>query len=76
MDSIKVVRIGAGVIQAGGRVRIIAKIWANTATADFVDFFYANDATAPQWTFIDTLSPNTTGANTLSAHCTLGYGSL
>jgi leucyl aminopeptidase len=76
VDSIKVSAVGGGNIQPGGAVKIDAKVWAYSTTADFVDFFYANDATNPQWQLINTLNPSTTGANDVSSQYTLGNGSV
>jgi hypothetical protein len=75
VDSIKVSAVG-GNIQPGAAVKIDAKVWAYSTTADFVDFFYANDATNPQWQLISTLNPSAAGANDVSAQYTLGNGSL
>jgi hypothetical protein len=57
-------------------VQVDATIWAYSSSADFVDFFYTNDATKPEWNFIETVRPISTASNTLSIQYTLGDGSL
>ena len=76
VDSIKISAVGGGNIQPGATVRVDAKVWAYSTTADFIDFFYANDATNPQWQLINTVNPSTTGANDVSTQYTLGNGDL
>jgi hypothetical protein len=76
VDSIKVSAVGGGSIQPGATILIEARVWAYNPTTDFVDFFYANDATNPQWQFINTVKPSAASANSLSSQYTLGSGSL
>jgi len=76
VDSIKISTVGGGTIQPGATVKIEASVWAYSATADFVDFFYATDATNPQWQLISTVSPSSSGAITVSTQYILGNGSL
>jgi leucyl aminopeptidase len=57
-------------------VQIEAKLWAYSTTSDYVDFYYATDATNPQWQLIKTAKPTLKGANTVTAQFTVGSGSL
>lgn len=76
VDNIKISAVGGGNIQPGATVQVDAKVWVYDAAADFIDFFYANDATNPQWQLIKTVRPSAAGANDVSAQYTLGNGSL
>lgn len=76
IDHIKISSIEGGNIQPGVTIEIVAKVWAYSATDDYVDFFYATDATNPQWQFINTVNPSTTGANDVSTQFTLGNGNF
>ncbi|KAL3787694.1 LOW QUALITY PROTEIN: hypothetical protein HJC23_012120 [Cyclotella cryptica] len=62
--------------QVGATVQIVAKVWAYSATSDFIDFFYATDATNPQWQLISTVNPTSSGSNSVSTEYTIGAGSL
>ena len=76
VDNVRISAVGGGNIQPGATIQIEARVWAYSATADFIDFFYTNDATNPQWQFISTVMPVSTSSNTVSTQYTLGNGSL
>jgi hypothetical protein len=61
----------------GKAVRVTASVWAwTTPSADHLDLYYAADASNPSWTYITTLAPAVTGAQTLSATYSLPSGAL
>ena len=76
VDHIRISSVGGGNIQPGATIEIVAKVWAYSAAADYIDFFYATDATNPQWQFINTVNPSTSGASDVSTQYTLGNGSF
>jgi hypothetical protein len=76
VDNINVSVIGGGNFQPGASVKVTAKVWAYSPTADFIDFYYANDATNPQWQFIETVHPSSSGENDVSTQYTLGNGNF
>jgi leucyl aminopeptidase len=60
----------------GATVRIDATVWAWSSSSDYLDLYYAADANSPSWTYITTLSPPASGAQTLSVTYTLPDGGL
>lgn len=74
VDNIKISTVGGGELQVGSTVQVTATVWAYNPSADYADFFYANDARNPQWQFLDTVKPTTPGINTLSIQFTLAGG--
>ncbi|KAL3780307.1 hypothetical protein HJC23_010569 [Cyclotella cryptica] len=76
IDNVRITALGGGEVQVGASVQIVAKVWAYSATSDFIDFFYATDATNPQWQLISTVNPTSSGSNTVSTQYTIGAGSL
>ena len=76
VNRIKVSSVGGGNIQPGSAVEIKAEVNAYSATADWVDFYYATDASNPQWQLIKTMNPPTAGPSIVSAQYAVGNGSL
>ena len=76
IDKIKVSTLDGSLFAAGKTVRIDATIWVYSTTQDKLDLYYAADANSPTWTFINTLTPPGSGAQTLSQNYTLPSGSL
>ena len=76
VDYIRIISLGSTKLQTGVKIRIVANVWAYSTTHDFVDFFHANDANNPEWMFIHTVKPTSSGMNTISTTHTLGNGSL
>jgi hypothetical protein len=76
IDRVKVSTVGGGTLMAGSSVRVDVTVWAFSAAADFLDLYYAADATNPNWTYFTTVSPTAAGATTLSATYTLPSGTL
>ncbi len=60
----------------GRPARIEVHVVANTVASDFLDLFYASDATQPSWTYLTTLQPSASGAQILSTEYVLPMGSL
>jgi subtilisin family serine protease len=61
----------------GTPVEIDATVWgARTDGTDEVDFYYAADANAPTWVYLDTKPVTVLGAQTLKAYYTLPTGGL
>ncbi|WP_257453283.1 M20/M25/M40 family metallo-hydrolase [Archangium lipolyticum] len=75
-DALKVSSVDGTKLTAGKQVKIEAKVWAYSSTADKLDLYYAANANTPTWTLIGTFSPSGTGAQTISATYTLPTGTL
>ena len=61
----------------GKTARIEATVWAySNSSSDYLDLYYAADATNPSWVYLTTLSPMVSGAQTLTATYTLPSGAL
>jgi hypothetical protein len=56
LDRLKVSAAKGGVLAAGGAVRIDATVWTFGGDGDFLDLFFAPDATAPIWAPITTIA--------------------
>jgi hypothetical protein len=54
LDRLKVSTVDGTPLAAGKSVKIEATVWVYSATADFLDLYFAPDATAPAWTPIAT----------------------
>jgi hypothetical protein len=60
----------------GKTVKVEVTIWAWSGySSDKLDLYYATSATAPQWTFLRTLSPTKAGQQVLSTMYVLPSGS-
>jgi hypothetical protein len=75
IDSIRVSTLDGSNFSPGNTVRIEAVVWAFNTSIDFLDFYYAADASNPSWVYLTTLQPTTQGAQVLSATYTLPSGS-
>jgi subtilisin family serine protease len=79
VSRIRIIREDGTALAAGKRVRIEVDVMvANSLSLpyDRLDLYSATDATQPSWTYITTLRPSTTGAQTLSTEYVLPAGSL
>jgi len=77
VESIKVVSVTGGPIQPGVEMKIEAKVFAWSTSADTADFWYAANANSPVWVLIASVKPTASSAfNTLSANYVLPEGSL
>lgn len=75
LDGLRVISVDGGPLTAGRQVRVDASVWAFSST-NRLDLYSARDAAAPAWTFLATLTPSTSGAQTLSTTFTLPHGGL
>jgi len=77
IDFVRVSTVDGGPFAAGKTVTVAATVWVFASNSDFLDLYFASDASNPSWTFVGTQSPppGTTGLQTLSAtyvlHCWL-----
>ncbi|HEX8439268.1 Ig-like domain-containing protein, partial [Archangium sp.] len=76
LDRIRVVRPDGTNLLEGKRVRIEVDVWVYYTYWDSLDLFYTADATRPAWTYLTTLRPSKTGAQTLTAEYVLPSGRL
>jgi hypothetical protein len=60
----------------GKSVRVDVGTWISSTTNDRLDLYRSANATSPSWTFIATVAPTGTGAQTLSATYTLPGGAV
>lgn len=74
IDKIVISTVDGSNFAPGKTVKVEATIWAFSTTSDFLDLFYAPDATNPDWVFIKTLTPSVLGPQTLSTTFTLAQG--
>ena len=74
-DRIVVSSTDGGPLTAGKTAQVTATVWAYS-TADALDLYSAADATNPSWTFLSTIVPSASGAQTLSTTFTLPAGGL
>jgi hypothetical protein len=62
-------------LEEGGRATIIASVWAwGSGASDTADFFYAADASSPNWQYIGSVTPATGGAQDLMVSYDLPQG--
>lgn len=62
-------------MKEGDTVTIVATVWAwSTGASDRADFYYASDATNPEWQYIGTKTPPSGGAHDLMMSYTLPQG--
>ena len=74
LDRLRVSSLDGGPLTAGKAAKIEAAVWAWAGySADKLDLYYAADANSPRWTFLTTLTPATSGQQTLSTTYTLPY---
>ena len=75
IDTLKIATLDGGLLAPGKTAKVTATVW--NFGGDFLDLYYASDATSPSWTFIATVTPSPLfGTQTLSATYTLPPGSV
>jgi hypothetical protein len=74
-DRIVISSTDGGPLTAGKTAQVTATVWAY-GTSDALDLYSAADATNPSWSFLSTIVPSTSGAQTLSTTFTLPAGGL
>ncbi len=76
LDRLKVSTLDGSPLAAGKTVRIDATVWGyGSYSADYLDLYYAPDASAPSWTFLGTMTATAAGSHVLSKTYTLPSGS-
>ncbi len=75
-DRIVISSTDGGPLTAGKVARITATVWAYSATSNALDLYSAANANAPTWTFLNTIVPSGTGAQTLMTTFALPTGGL
>jgi hypothetical protein len=75
LDRLRVATVDGGPLRAGATVRVEATVWAYAGyTADYLDLYYATNASSPSWRLLGTLSPTRAGTQVLTATTALGAG--
>ena len=76
-DALKVHTVSGNAFAEGEEVMITATVWAYSSYAsDAADFYYAADATNPNWQYIETVTPPSSGQQDLTATYILPAGEL
>jgi hypothetical protein len=75
-DRIVIASTDGGPLTAGKQARLTATVWVYSTSADKLDLYSAANANSPSWTFLNTITPAATGAQTLSTTFTLPSGGL
>ncbi|MGA3012039.1 MAG: protease pro-enzyme activation domain-containing protein [Terracidiphilus sp.] len=78
-DRIVVASTSGGALTHGQAVTVTATVWTyatSGSSKDYLDVYYAANASSPSWVLVKTIAPTTTGASTLSTTYTLPTGSL
>ncbi|WPB73030.1 Ig-like domain-containing protein [Archangium violaceum] len=76
IDQILVSRTDGTPFAPGKEVKVDVTVWVSSTANERLDLFYAEDANAPSWTYLTTLTPTSTGARVLSTTYLLPSGSL
>ncbi|HYO66053.1 MAG TPA: Ig-like domain-containing protein, partial [Archangium sp.] len=76
LDRLKVSTVDGSPLAAGKQLRIEATVWGDASfTSDYLDLYYAPDASAPGWTHIGTMFAIASGSHVLSSTYTPSSGS-
>lgn len=78
LEGLRISTQDGSALAPGKTVTITARVWAYASifSADSLDLYFAADANTPAWTYLTTLKPTASGAQTLTATYTLPTGSL
>lgn len=74
LDEIKVSTLDGSNFAPGKAVRIDVKFWAWSTSSDYLDLFYAADASSPNWIHLLTVQPTATGSQVLTTTYQLPTG--
>jgi hypothetical protein len=74
IDRLLLATVDGGPLRAGAQVRLTATLWVYSTT-DVLDVYAAPSAASPVWTFVGTVTPTASGAQTLAVSYTLPAGS-
>ncbi|OJT26916.1 hypothetical protein BO221_02585 [Archangium sp. Cb G35] len=76
LDRLKVSTVDGSPLAAGKTLRIEATVWGYSAfSSDYLDLYYAPDASAPSWMYIGTMTATAAGSHVLSTTYTPSSGS-
>ena len=76
-DRMVIASTNGGTLTHGQSAKVTATVWAYAGyTSDALDLYYAANANSPTWTYITTIVPPGSGAQSLSTTFTLPTGSL
>jgi hypothetical protein len=75
-DRLMIASTDGGPLTAGKTARITATVWAYSTTSDALDLYSASNASSPSWTFLNTITPAATGAQTLTTTFVLPTGGM
>jgi hypothetical protein len=75
-DRLAIASTDGGPLTAGKTARITATVWSYSTSLDALDLYSAPNANAPTWTFLNTIVPTATGAQTLTTTFVLPTGGL
>jgi hypothetical protein len=75
-DRLVIASTDGGPLTAGKTVRVTATVWVYNTTTDALDLYSAANANSPSWTFLNTITPAATGAQTLTTTFVLPAGGL
>jgi hypothetical protein len=73
IDRLKIATVDGGMLRSGAAVRLTATVWA-FSTTDVLDVYYTSSTASPVWTYAGTVSPTSSGLQTLSVGFTLPSG--
>jgi hypothetical protein len=76
MDALRISTVDGSPLAPGKIARVEATVTAFDPESDFLDLYFASDATNPNWQLIATLFPTVSGSQTLSATYILPAGTL
>jgi subtilisin family serine protease len=76
IERIRVSRPDGTALAVGKRVRIDVSVVSYDANREFLDLYYTGDASQRSWTYLTTLKPSASGAQTLTAEYRLPAGSV
>lgn len=76
LDGIRVSSLDGGPLAAGKTVRLEARVWAYSSSANFLDLAYASNPTAPVWTSLGTHRVGGARQQVVSTTFTLTSGGL
>ena len=76
IEAVRVAAVDGGLFEEGSVVKVDVTAFIVSYVSNFVDLYYADDALAPVWRHIATLTPPAGGLQTLSSGYTLPAGQV
>ncbi|HWT02319.1 MAG TPA: Calx-beta domain-containing protein [Pyrinomonadaceae bacterium] len=74
IDAIKVSTVAGGDFAPGRAVKVEVTVWSWSTSSDYLDLYYAGNASSPNWVYLATLQPQATGSQVLTTTYTLPAG--